>query len=195
MNKTDRITKIKQMSRGLTSSELSELSSYFKKRAGERYKYERLHSIIDLGIGGRVVFASYSPNPDIDVTGKVGTIKKINKRKDRYYLTVEFDEDVWTSKRTVDTKEFAEWFASLSVEDRERIREEYPKLQGMRRYRQYYRKHMGKNSTEEKIISGNTLVRIPPTSLRPATEKNIREAQSNKRVNDALNKILSGEQQ
>lgn len=197
MNKSGRI---KLMTKGMTSTELYKLSKWFSEKARANAKDERTHLVTDLGVGGRVVYSA--SNRDFDVTGKVGTINAINKRKDRYYLEVSFDKPVWEKRTKRYTKKYWEWYTGISDinQFKQDLYKKYQENDGKGSYWQMrnrlmhkeYKKQTGEEPKEEHVQSGHVLIRISPNCLMPATKENIEHVEMHRKqmpAFDALNKI------
>lgn len=201
MNQSGRI---KLMSRSLTSNELFDLHKWFHEQAIKRSKKERINDVVSLGIGGRVVYMA--SNIKFNVTGKIGTIKKIHKRRNEYFLTVEFDSDVYAKKSNRYSKEFFTWKANLDKDEYQKIMECLKKKyieNGGKEYNwfrnhfnylgKYYTEVTGKKYIEEYTWHSKTLCRIDPTVLKPATKENIEMARLTRDqlpMINALNKAI-----
>lgn len=195
----NKIGRIKLMSKNLTAKECEELSQYYRNEVGKRWKKERLNEIINLGVGGRVVY--YTSNRNFDVTGKTGTIKEIKKRRgrDEMVASVEFDEPVWTRTSRQITNEFWDWWKQKSEipAEKERILAEARAMKTRNTWNnlmKIYERETGIPAKKEFVSTGNTLINIGLACLRPATEENISNAQCTRRhipLMNALNKAIS----
>lgn len=180
----NQVGRIKLMTKSLTSKECAELYKYFDKKRWEKLKQEHTDEVVAVGVGGRVVYSL--SNRDFDVTGKIGTIKTITKRKGKTAFEVEFDEPVWTKKSKRYTKDYWKWYTDIPDKTAfvKKLYDEYVANGGKGTYwnmnnrlkHKEYTKQTGKEAKEEHTDQGKTLIRIPARALAPATEKNINSA-------------------
>lgn len=194
----NQVGKIKLMSKKLTSKECNELSEYFRDEVGKKWRIERNNEVLSLGVGGRVVY--YTSNSNYDVTGKQGTIKAIYKRRghEEMVLEVEFDSPVWSKKHKQITEEFNNWWKEKSAipTEKERIHNQARQMKYRSIWtslRKIYEKETGLPSQKEYTNQGSRLININPIHLRPATEENIRNAESTRKnipMMNALNKAI-----
>ena len=199
--KMNQIGRIKLMTRSLTPEELGKLSKWMRETAMKRSRQNRIKSVVDLGVGGRVVYCT--SNSEFDVAGRLGTIKKITKNKKGMPLfEVEFDDSVWTQTTKSRTKEFWDWCKAL-IKDPDKYREidkqlrkEFSDNGGWywykardSRWNKYYEKVTGKKAKETEITSGHILVRIGVNSLLPATDENIKSAQRTREQQPMMNQL------
>lgn len=197
----NQVGRIKLMTKSLTPDELYGLSKWCTQRARDKARKQSIDEVVNLGVGGRVIYVA--TNPNYDVAGKTGTIKKITKRKGVPQFTVRFDEDVWSDTRKRITEDYWKWYSSHEDVQgfTKELYEKYVKAGGkgkywtMRerlRYKEYTRQ-TGKDPMEEFIASGNVLTHIGFHCLKPITDESIelgRHAREMVPLTKELNKVL-----
>jgi len=188
---SEKTIRIKRMSRTLTSKECNELAQYYTDLRMKRRRGEREREILDLGIGGRVVYIS--PSSQFDVTGKCGTIQGITEKKrkgepSRWRITVKFDNPV--GERTYKRYDpgYHAWHNGLDrnstdqgMQDLVRRIDESKYTGGFWEKSQKYYRHVIKKPVFTKHQEPMHGLIVNPSNLKPATPENIQQAQDTRR--------------